>query len=184
MSVVEAVHFAPRYEPQDAVEILEPVQRLLDVDEPHKGNNGDWDTPDHTREEEDVLDDGEAALYWRNVVGVGVTNGVGIPPKLLHGLMAGDVVNHDEAKEESKDEPSDARKVVHVGKETDEEERDDDQTEILEQFDGGIGEQTPVVEDEHEEERDDSKLPCRWSNLHVSKEQSEGIYTCTMTLPL
>ena len=100
--------------------------------------------------------------------------------------MVGDVVNHDETQEESEDEPTNALKVVHVGKETDEEERDDDQTEVhvLEQFDGGIGQQTPVVEDEHEEECDDSKLPCCWSNLHVSKEQSENIYTCTMTLPL
>ena len=151
MSIVEAVHFAPWYEPQNAVEVLEPVQGLLDVDEPHKGNNGDRDTPNHTREEEDVLDDGEAALDWRMVVGVGVMNGVGVPPKLLHRLMVGDVVNHDETQEESEDEAADASKVVHVGKETDEEERDDNQTEVVEQFDGGIGQQTPEVEDEHEE---------------------------------
>ena len=122
-------------------------------------------------------------LDWRMVVEVGVTNGVSVPPKLLYGLMVWDVVNRAEAKKESEYEPADVSKAVHVEKETDEEEWDDDQTEILEQFDGGIGKQTPVVEDEHEEERDDSKLPCRWSNLHVSKEQSEGIYTSTLALP-
>ena len=55
LSVVEAVHFALRYKSQEAVEVLECVQRLLDVDEPYEGNNGDRHTPDHTREEEDVL---------------------------------------------------------------------------------------------------------------------------------
>ena len=48
LSVVEAVHFSPRYESQDAVEVLERVQCLLDVDEPYEGNNGDRDTPDYT----------------------------------------------------------------------------------------------------------------------------------------
>lgn len=79
--------------------------------------------------------------------------------------MVVNVVNHNEAQENSEKETANSRKVVHVGKEANEEEREHHQTKILEQFDAAPAEQSPTVEDEHEEECNDSKLPSSRPNL-------------------
>lgn len=39
LSIVQAIEVSSRYEPQDAVEVLEPVQRHLYVVEPGECNN-------------------------------------------------------------------------------------------------------------------------------------------------
>ena len=99
-------YFARSMSPRMQLKYWNPssVSWTYTVDEPNEGkNNGDRDTPNHTREEEDVLDDGEAALDGRMVVSVGMVNRVGVPPKLLQGLMVRDVLDHDEAQEESED---------------------------------------------------------------------------------
>ena len=74
-------------------------------------------------------------------------------------------MNHNKAQEKPKNETANACKVVNVGKETNKEQRKNDQAEILEQFKGGVSQKTPMVEDEHKEERDDTKLPSCWTNL-------------------
>ena len=98
--------------------------------------------------------------------------------------MVRNVVDHNEAEEKSENEAANTRKVVHVGKETDEEERHNDQTEILEQFEEGISQQTPMVEDEYYEEGDDTKLPSCRSNLQVRNEQNLGIHIRTRRIYL